>query len=97
MIIPLISAGNGKYFVILQSEAEEEASSAEEQLASNRFLRHTEIVVWALSFGAAPIILGDAVWLRKTYQLPVAAGLFHGLHQHFFCSPTSVCTVSGVL
>ena len=79
------------------SEAEEEASSAEEQLASNRFLHHTEIVVWALSFGAAPIILGDAVWLRKTYQLPVVEGLLHGLHLLLFCYQSSVCTVSGVL
>lgn len=31
-------------FVTLPSEAEEEAGSAEEQPASNRFLRHTEIV-----------------------------------------------------
>ena len=65
MILLLISARIGKYFVILQLEAEEDASSAEEQLASNRFLLHTEIVVWALSFGAAPIILGNATWLRK--------------------------------
>lgn len=59
---------NWQLFFDFQSDPEEEASSDEEQLARNRFLYHTEIVVWALSFGASLNILRDAIWLRKTVR-----------------------------
>lgn len=52
MILPLISARITEQFVTLCSEAEEKTNSAEEQLANNRFLHHTEIVVWVFSFVA---------------------------------------------
>jgi hypothetical protein len=43
------------------TEAEEEASSAEEQLASNKLSHHTEIVIYSVrSEMAARTILGDA-------------------------------------
>jgi len=48
-------------FATFATEAEEEASSAEEQLASNKFSHHTEIVIYSVrSEMAARTILGDA-------------------------------------
>lgn len=53
------------FFVILLSEAEEETGSAEEQPASNRLLRHTEIVVILKIFGKIWIIESKVLSLHQ--------------------------------
>ena len=61
--------------VILQSEAEEEAGSAEEQPASNRLSHYTETVSGTvITDGCAFFVSGSATWLRK----PTQAALPHG-------------------